>query len=187
MSDTPPPPPIPVSPRRWYWPFGLGAALIVLALVCFYRAYFSVVENPMLIGLFMLIGGVAEGILAIFGRAWADFVRDLAPALLYVIVGMVILANPVTGSFALTLILAAAFITGAVYRIAAWFRDRPLRGWSMLAVAVGVSLAVWLVLLWTWPRSGIWVLGTVAGMGLAVTGSSWLGRGWRARADNEAL
>jgi uncharacterized membrane protein HdeD (DUF308 family) len=175
------------SPRTWYWPFGLGAVLIALAAVCFYRSYFNVVDNPMLIGLFMLVGGIAEGILAIFGRAWTEFVRDLAPALLYVIVGMVVIAEPLTGSFWLTLVLAAALITGAVYRGAAWFRDRPLHGWTMLAVAAAVTACVWLILVWTWPRSGIWVLGTVAGVGLVVTGWSWIQRGLVARRAHEDL
>jgi uncharacterized membrane protein HdeD (DUF308 family) len=186
MTEPAPLPPL-TSPKTWFWPFGLGAGLIALALVCFYRSYFNVVDNPMLIGLFMLIGGVAEGILAIFGRAWAEFVRDLAPALLYVIVGMVVMADPLTGSFWLTMILAAAFITGAVYRGMAWARTRTLRGWTMLAVAAGVTLVVWLLLVWAWPRSGIWVLGTVAGVGLALTGWSWIQRGWTARTAREEL
>lgn len=182
-----PAPPHLSSPRTWYWPFGLGAALVALAILCFYRSYFNVVDNPTLIGLFMLIGGVAEGILAVFGRVWTEFVKELAPALLYVIVGMVVIADPLAGSFWLTLVLAAAFITGAVYRATAWLRDRPLRGWTMLAVAAGVTAVVWLWLVWSWPRSGIWVLGTVAGVGLAITGWSWIQRGWAARAAHEDL
>jgi uncharacterized membrane protein HdeD (DUF308 family) len=45
----------------------------------------------------------------------------------------------------------------------------------------------WLFLVWTWPRSGIWVLGSVAGFGLIVTGWSWIRRGFEARAANEEL
>ena len=44
---------------------GLGAGLVALAVLCFYRSYFNVVDNPTLIGLFMLVGGVGEGILAV--------------------------------------------------------------------------------------------------------------------------
>jgi uncharacterized membrane protein HdeD (DUF308 family) len=200
MSDATPTPPspapqpsLPASPApaprpiHWLWPFGLGAGLLVLAVTCFYKVLFGGSDNPILIGIFMIIGGLAEGILAVFGRVWREFANDLAPALLYVIVGVVIVAEPLTGSFWLTLVLAAAFVTGAVFRLAAWFRDRPLHGWSMLAVAASVSAVAWLFLVWTWPRSGIWVLGSVAGFGLIVTGWSWIRRGFEARAANEEL
>ncbi|MHB2169416.1 HdeD family acid-resistance protein [Alsobacter sp. R-9] len=187
QSSLPPEPATPPPATNWQWPLGLGALLIVLAATCFYKVLFGGSDNPILIGLFMIVGGVAEGLLAVFGRAWREFVSDLAPALLYVIVGVVIVAEPLTGSFWLTLVLTAAFVTGAVFRIAAWFRDRPLHGWSMLGVAAAVSALVWLVLVWTWPRSGIWVLGSVAGVGLAVTGWWWIRRGLDARAAHEEL
>lgn len=192
ITPTPSTPPAspsaePPPPAHWMWPFGLGAALLFLAATCFYKVLFGGSDNPILIGLFMIAGGLAEGILAVFGRAWREFVNDLAPALLYVIVGVVIVAEPLTGSFWLTLVLTAAFVTGAVFRLAAWFRNRPLHGWSMLAVAAAVSGLAWLFLLWTWPRSGIWVLGSVAGIGLIITGWSWIRRGLDARAANEEL
>ncbi len=192
-TDQAPVPPLvpapPPAPRRsdWIWPMGLGGLLLVLAFTCFYKVLFGGSDNPILIGLFMIVGGLAEGILAVFGRAWREFVNDLAPALLYVIVGVVIVAEPLTGSFWLTLVLTAAFVTGVLFRAMAWFRDRPLHGLSMLAVAAATSLVVWLFLVWTWPRSGIWVLGTVAGVGLVITGWSWIRRGLDARAANEDL
>jgi len=190
MTDATPTPssPPPDPPRTdWVWPLGLGAALLVLAATCGYKVLFGGSDNPILIGLFMIAGGLAEGVLAVFGRAWREFINDLAPALLYVIVGVVIVAEPLTGSFWLTLVLTAAFVTGAVFRLAAWFRNRPLHGWSMLAVAAAVSGLAWLFLVWTWPRSGIWVLGSVAGIGLVITGWSWIRRGLDARAAHEQL
>jgi uncharacterized membrane protein HdeD (DUF308 family) len=169
------------------WPFGVGVVLMLLAATCFYKIAFAPSENQFLIGVFMLVGGIAEGVHAIFGRAWRDFIGDLAPALLYVLCGMIILADPLTGSFVLTLILAAALVTGAVYRLVASWRDRPLTGWQTLGAAAIISVLVWLFLLWTWPRSGIWVLGTVAGVGLFVTGISWIRRGLAAREAHEQL
>lgn len=169
------------------WPFAMGAALLVLAALCFGKVLFGNSGNVMLVGVFMLVGGIAEGIHAIFGRAWRDFVADLAPALLYVLSGMTILADPQTGSFVLTLILAAALVTGAIYRLVASWRGRPLGGWQTLGAAVIVSICAWLVLLWTWPTSVLWVLGSVAGIGLAVTGIAWIQRGLAARRAHEVL
>lgn len=173
--------------RHWYWPLGLGAVLFALGVMCFYRVYFGTDLNQMLIGVFMLIGGAAEGLHAIFGRAWRDFITDLAPALLYVLSGLIIVSSPITGTFVLTLVLTAALATGAVYRLVASWRERPLSAWQTLAAAFVVSVAVWLFLLWTWPTSGLWVLGSVAGVGLFVTAYSWVQRGLEARRLHEVL
>lgn len=173
--------------RAPLWPYGVGVGLLLLGLICFYKIYFSTAENHFIVGIFMLVAGFAEGIHAVFGRAWRDFMIDLAPALLYVLCGLIVLADPLTGSFVLTLILTAAVVTGAVYRIVASWRDRPLTGWQTLGVALVITVAVWLFLLWSWPRSGMWVLGSVAGIGLLVSGVSWIGRGMEARRAHERL
>ena len=173
--------------KSWMWPFGLGAVLVGLGILCFYRVFFGNDPNQMIVGVFMLVGGAAEGLHAIFGRAWRDFIADLAPALLYVLSGMIIVSSPLTGSFVLTLVLAAAVVTGVVYRLVASWRERPLSGWQTLGAAVIISSLVWLFLLWTWPTSGLWVLGSVAGIGLVVTGISWVRRGLEARRLHEVL
>lgn len=169
------------------WPFAVGTGLVVLAAVCVYKVFFGTADNVILVGFFMLVGGVAEGVHAVFGRAWRDFVADLAPALLYVLSGMTIVADPQTGSFVLTLVLAAALVTGAIYRLVASWRTRPLTGWQTLGAAIIVSICAWLVLLWTWPTSVLWVLGSVAGVGLAATGYAWIQRGLAARRADEIL
>lgn len=176
-----------VDGRNPWWPIGLGAALVILGLVCAWRVFFVPSENMMLVGVLMLVAGFAEGLEAVFGRAWREFMTDLAPALLYVIVGVMILASPISGTFILTLIMAAAFITGVVYRLTASFRAERMSGWTMLAVAGVVTLLVWLILLWTWPASARWVLGSVAAAGLLVSGYGWIRRGIAAREAHEAL
>jgi uncharacterized membrane protein HdeD (DUF308 family) len=172
---------------RWLWPFGLGAVLIVLGILCIWKVLSGNIDNQMIIGVFMLVAGVAEGIHAVFGRAWRDFASDLTPALLYVLSGGIILGSPVTGYFLLTLVVAAALITGAIYRIATLWFGRQLRGWHLLAVAGAVTLLVWLLLLWAWPAPGFWILGTIAAAGLLATGVSWIRRGLAARKAHEVL
>lgn len=178
--------PAPNGHRTGLWSFVAGAGLILLAALCFAKVFWGPSQNLILVGVLMIVGGLAEGIHAVFGRNWRDFVSDLAPALLYVLSGMTIMADPQTGSFLLTLVLTAALVTGAVYRVAASWRSRPLTGWQTLGTAVIVSICAWLVLLWSWPTSVLWVLGTVAGCGLAATGIAWIQRGIAARAVPEA-
>ena len=173
--------PIRRSPVGWEWQAGLGALLVVLGLMCFWKVWSGSIDNQIIIGVFMLIGGIAEGIHAVFSRAWKGFASDLAPALIYVLSGGIIIGSPITGYFLLTLVVAAALITGAIYRVATLWMSRQMRGWHLLVVAIAVTLLVWLVMLWSWPTPGLFVLGTIAGVGLLVTGFSWFRRGWTLR------
>jgi uncharacterized membrane protein HdeD (DUF308 family) len=181
------PAPAPAPPTTQWWPYILGAVLIALGLLAFVQAYRGGGNNPLLFGILLLTAGISEGVHAIFDRSWTEFVSELTPSLLFVIGGIVILADPLTGSFMLTLLISAALVTGTAFRISSAFRERPLRGWQMLVVAAVVSVLVWLLLLLTWPASGGWVLGTIAGIVLGWTGIEWIRRGYRARTARELL
>ena len=166
--------PATTSPASPVWPFVTGAVLIGLGLLCAWRVFVGPGENPFLVGILLMVGGCSEGLHAFLDRSWRQFVTELAPALLFVVAGMVVVTDPQTGSCALTLIVAAALVTGAVYRLVSAFRDQPLGSLATLGVAAGVSVAAWVVLLWTWPRSGFIVLGSVAAAVLLFTGAAWI-------------
>ncbi len=166
--------PAAAAPASATWPFVTGAMLMALGLLCAWRVFVGPGENPFLIGILLVIGGLSEGLHAILDRSWRQFVTELAPALLFVIAGLMVVTDPQTGSFALTLIVAAALVTGAVYRLVSAFRGQPLGSFATLGVAAGVAVAAWLVLLWTWPRSGFIVLGSVAAGVLLFTGAAWI-------------
>lgn len=176
MTDTRPaptsPPPAPAA-QPW-WPIVLGVFLILLGIYALMQAYRGQGNNPQLFGILLLVAGASEGIHAMFDRSWSNFMTELAPALLFVISGIVILLDPMAGSFMLTLLIAAAVATGAVVRIASSLSRSPLNGWTLVLLAGGVSLALSLLLLVTWPASGGWVLGTVAGGTLLWTGFEWI-------------
>ncbi|MFZ4533962.1 MAG: HdeD family acid-resistance protein [Alsobacter sp.] len=175
-------PPAPAAaPATVTWPFVTGAVLVGLGLLCAWRVFVGPGENPFLVGILLVVGGLSEGLHAILDRSWRQFATELAPALRFVIAGRVVVTDPQTGSFALTLIVAAALVTGAVYRLVSAFRDQPLGSFATLGVAAGVSVAAWMVLLWTWPRSGFIVLGSVAAAVLLFTGAAWIRLGMAQR------
>ena len=168
------------------WPIGLGAGLIVLGLICVYRVFLIPSDNVLLIGVLMLVAGVAEGLqrysagsgrLRQRTRAGAALRRrrrhdPRKPAIRH------LRADPDHGR-------------GVHHRrrlpVASSWREERMTGWHMLIVASVVSLLVWLVLLWTWPASARWVLGSVAAAGLFLTGYNWVKRGLAAREAHESI
>lgn len=171
------PPPPPVHEEKAWWPLALGLVLVALGASAFYKVWTGADQNQIMIGVLMVIGGVAQGFYAVFGRQWRNFLTEMAPAILYLLGGMIIIADPLTGSFVLTLLLATTLVVGAVYRIALSFREGLMKGWQIAALALGISAALWLWLLWAWPKSGLWVLGTIVGVELIASGIAWIQRG----------
>lgn len=171
------PPTPPVREEKAWWPLGLGFILIALGASAFYKIWMGADQNPFVIGIFMLIGGIAQGLYAVFGRQWRNFLAEMAPAILYILGGGIIIADPLTGSFMLTLLLATLLVIGAVYRIALSFREGLVKGWQIAAAALGISALLWLWLLWAWPKSGLWVLGSIVGVELIASGIAWIQRG----------
>ena len=171
------PPPPPVHEEKAWWPLALGLVLVALGASAFYKVWTGADQNQIMIGVLMVIGGVAQGFYAVFGRQWRNFLAEMAPAILYLLGGMIIIADPLTGSFVLTLLLATTLVVGAVYRIALSFREGLMKGWQIAALALGISAALWLWLLWAWPKSGLWVLGTIVGVELIASGIAWIQRG----------
>lgn len=179
MSEQEPliPPLPPVQEEKAWWPLALGLVLVLLGLSAFYKIWMGADQNQIMIGVLMVIGGIAQAFYAVFGRAWRNFLAEMAPAILYLLGGMIVIADPLTGSFVLTILLATMLVVGAIYRIALSFREGLIKGWQIAAFAFGISAALWVWLLWAWPKSGLWVLGSIVGVELIASGIAWIQRG----------
>jgi uncharacterized membrane protein HdeD (DUF308 family) len=80
-------------------------------------------------------------------------------AILYGVVGLVMVAHPEAGAVSVTLLLEAVFLVGGLFRIfAGTMLHPPGRAWLLLSGAVTLLLGM---LIWAeWPASGLWVIGT---------------------------
>jgi uncharacterized membrane protein HdeD (DUF308 family) len=98
-----------------------------------------------------------------------------------VIVGLMLIEYPLVGALTITLLLAALFVFGGLFRfVSALWLQFPHYGWIALGGVVSVVLGV---LLWTqWPVSALWFIGFVVGLNFVFAGFSWSMMAWRLRA-----
>lgn len=95
-------------------------------------------------------------------------------AILYLIVGIYFLMNPVIGVASFTLALAIFFVLEGVFDLAAYFLARNMlgSGWILFDGIVTLILGV---LVWKqWPSSSLWVIGTLVGISMIFTGTTRL-------------
>ena len=119
--------------RKWGWFLGLGIILILLGIVAVGSSTLMTLATMVFIGWLMIIGGMFQVIHAIATKGWSGFFLDLLTGVLYIVVGMMVVANPGATAVALTILIAVLLILGGIFRI-------------LIAMAVRFQNRVWLAL-----------------------------------------
>jgi uncharacterized membrane protein HdeD (DUF308 family) len=88
--------------------------------------------------------------------------------------GVLIMQEPVQGSFVITLLLLVALVVSGVFRIVIALRHREMKYWWLMALGGLVSAAIGVWLFAALPWSGLWVLGTLIAVELLIQGVTWL-------------
>jgi uncharacterized membrane protein HdeD (DUF308 family) len=166
--------------RHSGWFIALGVALIVLGVIALGAVGLVTLASVVLFGWLLVFGGIMHGVHAFRVHPWGGFTRHLLGGVLSLVVGLLMVANPAAGALSLTLLLAAFFMVGGIFRIVAAVSFRfPGRGWAVFGGLVTLVLGA---MIWSeWPTSSIWVIGTFVGIDLIFDGWSLVMTGMAAR------
>ncbi|MBD8897357.1 HdeD family acid-resistance protein [Rhodanobacter sp. DHG33] len=157
--------------HNWGWLLALGVLLLMLGIVALVDSVVATVTSALVFGWILLLAGIIEGVQTFRHRGSGHLLLHALNAVLAVVVGFMLLRNPLAGAVVMTLLLAIYFVVGGVFRIVAgWGVHAPGRGWVILNGIVTLVLGV---LIWAqWPASGLWVIGLFIGIDLIVVGWS---------------
>jgi uncharacterized membrane protein HdeD (DUF308 family) len=159
---------------RWAWFAGLGGLLLFFAAIVFFNLSATSKVTAWLIGLFLLLGGAANIIQALFTERWSRSVWSMLSGALYVFGGAMIMREPAQGSLLLSILVMISLAISGVARIGIAIAHRDVAGWWVVLLGGLTSIAVGILLIASLPWSGTWVLGMLIGTELAVQGLSWL-------------
>ncbi|MDL5361604.1 HdeD family acid-resistance protein [Halalkalicoccus sp. NIPERK01] len=148
----------------------VGGVLAVLGVLAIAFPFATGIGIELLLGGLLVVGGVVHGWHALSARRWAGFFGGVALGVLYVIAGLVLLANPVVGLATLTLLVGAFFLVDGVVELYMGFRVRPGTNWAGLAVSGVLSLVLAGLILAGWPSTAVWAVGLLFGINLLTTG-----------------
>jgi uncharacterized membrane protein HdeD (DUF308 family) len=124
-----------------------------------------------LIGCLLVIGGLVQGFRSIKSQ---DSAGSMISAIIFLIVGILLLAFPITGIIALTLVIAIFFLIEGFAQLYLGFTMRELKGWGWMVFSGIVSLFL-AGLIWSeLPGSAAWVIGLLLGINLLIFGFSQL-------------
>jgi uncharacterized membrane protein HdeD (DUF308 family) len=159
--------------HNWGWFLVFGIGLAVLGVVAIVRSVAATVVSMLFFGWLLLIAAGIEVAQTIMVGQWAAMFQHLVAAVLFGVVGFLIIWRPVVTAEILTLLMGAFFLaTGLFQIIAPAITSLPDWGWHVLNGIIALLLGV--LVLAQWPITGLWVIGTFVGIELLFYGIAWI-------------
>ncbi len=158
---------------EWWWFLILGILLVVSGLVSLVYPLVASVAVVMVLGMSLLISGVATIITSFWAGKWSAMLLQLFIGIFYTVLGFMIMDRPILSTVSLTLVVAVMLIVVGVMRsIAALVIRFPQWGWSLLSgvLATLVGLMIYRNL----EEDALWVIGTLIGIQLVFDGWFWI-------------
>lgn len=168
---------------NWGWFLALGIALSVGGMILITAPLATSIAVTTLIAAVLFVGGLVQIYHAFKTQGTAAFLWDLITGVIAVIGGIVIYVNPLAGTFALILVIAAIFAAQGISQVLLAFKLRPHEGWVWVLIAGGVSLVAGILIWMDLPGSAAWALGLIAGISVLVNGWSYIAIALAARAS----
>ena len=159
------------------WIIALGAVYIVAGIIALGSVVLATVATVFVVGIMMVIAGVAEVINAFQIKTWGRFLLWLLLGALYIVAGLITFENPLLAAAILTLFLGIALIASGVMRIVLAFSMQAVMPWIWVLLSGVITLLLGLVIVAHWPVSSLYILGLFLGIDLVLAGASWIGIG----------
>lgn len=158
-----------------------GILLIILGLIAVAFPGFTTLGFELFLGWLFLISGVIQAYRAFKLRHAPGLLGSSLNAALSIILGILLLAYPISGIISLAVLLMVYFILEGIFKIIWGFQYRKrnfIQPWGWLIFSGIVSLVMAFLIWYGWPGTAFWVIGLLFGINLIFFGASLLGVGF---------
>jgi uncharacterized membrane protein HdeD (DUF308 family) len=152
------------------WSIALGILLIIAGLLAIAVPFFAGVAASVYFGCLVLFAGVAHLVYAWSQRKAGAILWQILIGIVYLAAAFYMLALPVAGVVALTLVLAFYIAVEGLFELVVFSLLRRLPGSAWFLVDGVVSLLVASLILFHWPSSSLWAVGTLVGVSMLFSG-----------------
>jgi uncharacterized membrane protein HdeD (DUF308 family) len=168
------------------WIIGLGVVYSIAGFIALGSVAMATVATVFIVGIMMLLAGVAEIISAFQVKSWGKFVLWILLGILYVVAGFATFENPLLAAAILTLVLGVALIVSGIMRIVLAFGMKQGMPWMWIVLSGVITFLLGAIILAHWPVSSVYVLGLFLGIDLVFAGAGWIGLGLGLRRQRAA-
>ena len=157
--------------KSWKMLMTAGIISIVVGAIAILLPHLASMTVTLLVGIVLLIGAVAYVAEAISRGTTGHRIWSAIVAVIYVIAGVWLIINPVSGTITLTWVLAIFFLVIGIFRILVGIQARgqvPNAGWTIVNGVLAVLIAVLVIA--NLPSSAAWAIGLLVGIQLLFDG-----------------
>src|SRR5215207_5841170 len=99
------------------WIIALGVIYLIAGFIALGSVMMATVASVLIVGVMMIIAGVAEVFSAFQIKSWGKFLLWVLLGVLYIVAGFVTFQNPLLAAVLRTLILGASLVATSIMRI----------------------------------------------------------------------
>ena len=120
---------------KWGWIVALGIVYLLTGLIALGSVMTATVASVLVVGVMMIVAGVAEVINAFQVKGWGKFLLWILLGVLYIVAGFVTFENPLLAAALLTLLLGAALVASGIMRIILAFGMKQETPWIWVVLS----------------------------------------------------
>jgi uncharacterized membrane protein HdeD (DUF308 family) len=138
----------------------------------------ATVASVFVVGIMMVVAGVAEVISAFQIKTWGRFILWVLLGALYIVAGFLTFENPLLAAAFLTLFLGVALIVSGIIRVILAFSMQRATPWIWVMLSGMITTLLGLIIVAHWPVSSLYILGLFLGIDLIIAGAGWVSIGF---------
>jgi uncharacterized membrane protein HdeD (DUF308 family) len=166
---------------KWGWIVALGVVYLLAGFIALGSVAMATVVSVFVVGVMMIIAGVAEVFSAFQIKSWGKFLLWALLGVLYIIAGFATFQNPLLAAVLLTLVLGASLVVSGIMRIVLAFSMKREMPWIWVALSGVITVLLGVLILVRWPVSSLYILGLFLAIDLIMAGAGWIGLGFGLR------
>jgi uncharacterized membrane protein HdeD (DUF308 family) len=152
------------------WSIALGILMIVAGIIAMFAPWEAGLVITLVIGWCAIFNGFAQIVYAFRTHGGWHVALEVILGIIYIIAGLYLLMHPGAGLLALTLILASFLLVYGIFALVLAFRMKPHNGWGWVLFDGIITLLLGILIWAHWPWTSAWVVGTLFGISIFISG-----------------
>ena len=156
--------------QYWRFIFIEGLLFILLGTTAIVVPQIFTVAIALFLGWLILLGGLIQMMRTLVFSSIPGFWLWLSLALLQIVLGYLLITNPLTGALTLTLMLLIFFAIEGITKISLALLIKPLANWSWMLFSGVTALIFVVIIIIGWSEVSHWLLGLLLGINMVFLG-----------------
>src|SRR3984893_5267335 len=130
---------------KWGWIVALGVVYLLAGFIALGSVVMATVASVLVVGVMMIIAGVAEVFSAFQIKSWGKFLLWVLLGLLYIVCRLLPVENPLLATALLSVILGASLVASCIMRIILAFSMKLESPWIWVLLSGVITLLLCLL------------------------------------------